>query len=317
LGLAVSSCGLASGKDAPATVQPVLLQHFWIHGTLFAGFYAAEQNGYYADEGLAVRFVEGGVGVDYLTPVADGTAQFGYAGADELILARAAGRPLRAVATIYRRSPSVFVSLADSGITRPQDFVGRTIRVTPQTAVHFRAMVARAGIGPDQYTEIALPSDLDLFASGQAQVWNVYLNNFGVELQRAGYDLNYIYPDDYGVHFYADTLFTNDDLMASDPDLVLRFVRATLKGWTWAVENPAAVGPMVQLYAPQVDPELETAKMTAALPLINTGEDYIGWMKPEVWAGMEETLREQGLLASPLEVESAYTLEFLQEIYGK
>jgi len=57
--------------------------------------------------------------------------------------------------------------------------------------------------------------------------------------------------------------------------------------------------------------------MTASLPLINTGEDYIGWMKPEMWAAMEETLREQGVLTSPLDVESAYTLQFLQEIYGK
>jgi NitT/TauT family transport system substrate-binding protein len=314
-GIVLASSGCGGAARTPVGLRQVVLQHFWTHGTLFAGFYVADQNEYYAEEGLSVQMVEGGVGVDYLTPVAEGAADFGYAGADELIVARAAGLPVRAIATIYRRSPSVLVALADSGITRPQDFIGRTIRVAPQTATHFHALMARIGIDSSQYTEVVLPSDLDLFASGQAQVWNIYLNNFGVDLERAGYELNYVYPDDYGVHFYADTLFTNDTLVANDPDLVLRFVRATLRGWTWAVENPNAVGTVVQHYAPAADAGLESEKMSAAVPLINTGEDYIGWMKPEVWGGMEQTLRQQGVLTTAVNVDDVFTLRFLQAIY--
>ena len=55
--------------------------------------------------------------------------------------------------------------------------------------------------------------------------------------------------------------------------------------------------------------------MAASLPLINTGEDHIGWMKPDLWAGMEKTLREQGVLTTPLDVTQVYTMQFLQEIY--
>ena len=298
-------------------LTPVTLQHFWVHGTLFAGFYAADQEGYYAEEGLAVKLVEAGVDTDYLSPVIDGTAQFGDAGADELLLARAEGKPLKAIATIYRRSPSVFVALADSGITEPQDFVGKTVRITPQVAPHFHAMMERAGISRDQYKEVILPSDLELFASGQADVWNVYINNFGVALQNAGYKLNYIYPDDYGVHFYADTIFTSEKLLQENPDLVRRFLRATLRGWTWAVEHPDEVGALVLKYKPDADTDLEISRMTASIPLVNTGEDHIGWMKPEVWAGMKQTLNEQGMLSASLDVEQVYTLQFLNEIYGK
>ena len=57
--------------------------------------------------------------------------------------------------------------------------------------------------------------------------------------------------------------------------------------------------------------------MVASIPLVNTGEDFIGWMKPEMWAGMEKTLREQGILSAPLDVTQAYTLQFIEEIYGK
>jgi NitT/TauT family transport system substrate-binding protein len=300
---------------APARLTPVTVQLLWTHNAEFAGFYAADKNGYYADEGLAVSFVEGGVEVDYLSPVASGAAQFGDAGADELLAARAAGKPLRAIATIYRRSPQAFVALTSSGITRPQDFVGKTIRISSSSAGSFHAMMARVGIRPDQYTEVALPSDLSLFASGQAPVWSVYTINFAVTLQQAGYKLNFIYPDDYGIHFYADSIFTSDELLAKNPDLVQRFLRATLKGWTYAVENPAAVGPLVLKYAPGADPALETAKMTAALPLVNTGEDHIGWMRSDVWATMEQTLREQKVITAPVDVAQVYTMQFLNEIY--
>jgi NitT/TauT family transport system substrate-binding protein len=81
------------------------------------------------------------------------------------------------------------------------------------------------------------------------------------------------------------------------------------------VENPGSVGEFVRQYNPRTNAELEIEKMTASIPLVNTGEDHIGWMKPEVWSHMEQTLREQGVLAVPLDLEATYTLRFLREIY--
>lgn len=313
LTISLSAC---APSPIPA-IAPVAVELNWLHYGFFGGLYAADQNGIFTQEGLAVTFIEGGPNVDFITPVLDGTAQFGIAGADTLIVARAQGKPVRAIATILRRSPLAFVVLADSDMTRPQDFVGHTIRVTPQIAPSFHALMARVGISPDQYTEIVLPPTLDAFASGQADVWSMYTNSFAITIENAGYALRYIYPDDYGVHFYAESLFTSDDLIATDPGLVQRFLRAALSGYTFAVENSEKIGPMVVKYDPQLDPSISTDQMIASIPLINTGEDFIGWMRPEVWAGMEKTLREQGVLTNTLEVEQVYTLQFLEEIYGK
>jgi hypothetical protein len=83
------------------------------------------------------------------------------------------------------------------------------------------------------------------------------------------------------------------------------------------VENPTSIGAYVQKYNPEADPTLENDKMTASIPLVNTGEDFIGWMKPEVWAGMEQTLREQGVLTNKLDIAQVYTTQFVNEIYGK
>lgn len=308
-----SACGQ---NTPPVSVHTsITVQLSWLHQAEFAGFYAADQLGYYADEGLDITFMEGGPQVDFLEPVVSGEAQFGVAQPADAIIARAAGDQIRSIAAIYRRSPIVFFALADSGITRPQDFAGKKIRIATTLDQTLYAMMTRMDINRDQYQVEYLPSDVALFASGETPVWGGFINVFVLEVQRAGYEINIIFPDDYGIHFYGDVLITTDDLIIQNPDLVQRFTRATLKGWTYATENPTMIGALVQKYNPTADVALENAKMTASLPLVSTGEDHIGWMKPEVWAVMESTLREQGLLTKPLDITQVYTQQFLNEIY--
>src|SRR5215208_1726745 len=125
LALNLSTCSKQATK---AALIPLTVQLSWSHQAEFAGFYAAEQQGYYADEGLQVSFLEGGPDVDFITPVLYGTAEFGVAQPADLIIARAESKPVRSIAAIYRRSPIIFFSHADLGITRPQDFIGKKIR---------------------------------------------------------------------------------------------------------------------------------------------------------------------------------------------
>lgn len=315
LAFGLPACGPGANSD-PALI-PVTLQLSFLHQAEFAGFYVADQEGYYAEEGLSVTFLEGGPEVDFIAPVVNGSAQFGVAQPADLILARAAGKPVRSISAIYRYSPIVFFALADSGIVRPQDFLGKKIRTATTTDLTLQAIMTKVGIPADQYETVYLPSDLAQFIAGEVPVWSGFLNVFALEVQRAGYEINTIYPDDYGIHFYGDVLITTDDLIAKNPDLVQRFTRATLKGWTYAVENPELIGTFVQNYKQDADVGLEAARMTASIPLVNTGEDFIGWMEPEVWEGMEQTLREQDVLKDSLDVSQVYTLHFLEEIYGE
>jgi NitT/TauT family transport system substrate-binding protein len=309
---------LTACSPQPAVVEltPVTVQLAWTHQSQFAGMYAADQMGYFAEEGMTVSFIEGGANYDKLAPVLDGTAQFGVGGADEMLLARSEGKPLKAVATIFRLNPVVFVSLAEKNITTPQEFVGKTIRASANVAPTLNAMMANLGISPDQYTIIDAPSDLQMFTSGEIPVWGIFRNSFLVAIKDAGHKLNIVYPDDYGVHFYADSIFTTDDLISSDPDLVLRFTRATLKGWAYAIENPEEMPEMVKQYNPNANLEVELGRMYATAPLVYTGKDDIGWMNQMVWKDMEKTMREQGLIVQPLDAAQAYTLQFIEEIYG-
>jgi ABC-type nitrate/sulfonate/bicarbonate transport system substrate-binding protein len=224
---------------------------------------------------------------------------------------------VRSIAVIYRRNPIVFIAFEHSGITRPQDFVGKKIRSAIGADQTLRAMMAKMGIPADQYETVYLPSDIEQFATGEVPVWAGFINAFVLEVQRVGYEINIIAPDDYGIHFYGDVLITTDEFIAENSDDVQRFMNATLKGWRYVVENPESAGPFVQQYNPGADDELETEKMIKSIPLVNTGEDYIGWMKPETWEIMAQTLREQGVLTQALDIDQVYTMQFLKAVYNQ
>jgi NitT/TauT family transport system substrate-binding protein len=97
---------------------------------------------------------------------------------------------------------------------------------------------------------------------------------------------------------------------------VTRFLRATLRGWRWAIEHPEEVGALVLKYNPDLDVDIQTDQMLASVPLVHTGEDQIGWMRPEIWVDMYDILIEQGFLGGEFNVQEAYKTEFLEQVYG-
>jgi NitT/TauT family transport system substrate-binding protein len=179
LEIGLSAC--AGAPPAPSA-DAVTVQLSWTHQAQFAGLYAADQNGDYAAEGLTVAFVEGGPNLRAITAVMDQSAQFGIAAADQVLLWRAEGQPVRAIATIYRHSPRVYIALAGSGITRPQDFVGKTIAVGRNGRPLLDVMMIGLGLGPDQYTVVESRPDLADFYDGRVQVAEAYTLQFLPEI---------------------------------------------------------------------------------------------------------------------------------------
>ena len=128
-------------------------------------------------------------------------------------------------------------------------------------------------------------------------------------------ELNLIWPGDYGVHFYSDTLIADDELIAENPDLVLRFLRATLKGYRFAIENPEDAVDASMKYAEVKDQDVQLAMLDASIPLIHTGKGPIGWMETDDWQGMYDILVAQGIIETSLDLSQIYTMEFLRDVY--
>jgi NitT/TauT family transport system substrate-binding protein len=135
-------------------------------------------------------------------------------------------------------------------------------------------------------------------------------------MRQKGLKLNLIWPGDYGAYFYSDLVVTRDGLIAENPGLAARFLRATLRGWQDAIEDYQQAVPVILKYARDKDPQLQAAMMEAQLPLVHTGEDHIGWMKADDWQAMYKLLQDYGLLTGPFDVTRSYTMQFLEEIYG-
>ncbi len=302
--------------------EEVVLQLKWRHQAQFAGFYLARENGTYRRENLKVSFLEGGHEVDNGGNVATGKAHFGVLSPEDLLVRRAQGAKLKAVAAIFRRSAVVFVAKTESGIERPWDFLGRTVAARSFGAarefhLQFLALMDRLGLDPGGIRLTDYDPAYSEFLKGTVQVTPCYSTSGLIRLRQRGLKLNLILPEDYGSHFYSDLLVTTEGMINEKPDLVVRFVRASLQGWREAVENYPEAVQVVLRYAREKDPELQTRMMEAQLPLVHTGEGPIGWMEEGIWEQMARVLKKQRLIDPAFNVAEAYTLQFLHQIYGK
>ena len=115
-------CGSESPAE-PAAMQDVTLKLKWVHQAQFAGNYVAKEKGMYDAEGVNLNIEPFSFDDTTIDSVVSGHADFGITGADELLLARAAGKPIKAFAVIYKINPVCAYALAESGIEKPQDFI--------------------------------------------------------------------------------------------------------------------------------------------------------------------------------------------------
>jgi NitT/TauT family transport system substrate-binding protein len=314
--LALLASGLLAACKTPVPEpDKVSVRLKWLHMVQFAGLYVAQQEGYYADANLEVTLdpvdFEQQVAVD---KVLAGENDFGIAAAEELVIARSEGKPVRALAVIFRISADVFLVTPESGIKSPHDFIGQKVAISSGAAkILYAAMMDRLGLDRSQVEEIPVAT-WDLWECWEtAPVCPNYATNGPVILRLAGEDFVLIWPGDYGVSWYGDVLFTTDQMMAEQPEVVERFVQATLRGWQQAVEQPDLAVKATLAYDDQLDETFQSEAMLAAVPLIDTGGAPIGWMDAPVWQGIHDTLLEQGLISSPVDLDSVYTNEFMEK----
>lgn len=244
--LVIGALCVLLGPVCAQALESVSLQLSWMHQFEFAGFYAALEKGYYAEEGLAVTLREGGSRArSPLQTVVSGKATYGLAGS-ELLLSRLQGEPVVALAPIFQHSAAVVLTRKGSGIFSPQDMAGRFIEMgEPDNDLEIRAMLRAEGIPGEHVTRIPSTFTLDLLATGRVDAVSAYATNEPFSLQQKNIPYRLIRPIRYGIDFYGDTLFTSEDEVAHHPDRVRRFVRASLKGWRYVFDHPDEVMDLV------------------------------------------------------------------------
>jgi len=233
---------MSSVAAQPATDKNIVnVQLRWHHQFQFAGYYAALEKGYYKDEGLNVKLINGDPQHQPVEEVLSGRAQYAE-GNSEVLYQRLKGKPLIALAAIFQHSPSVLITLQSSGINSVHDLVGKRVMLaTEQEDSDFLSMMINEGISPEQINIVRSSYQLEDLINGKVDAFNSYSTNEPFILDKLGIKYNIINPISYSVDFYSDILFTSESELKNNPERVAAMLRATLKGWRYAMDNPEEI----------------------------------------------------------------------------
>jgi len=301
----------------PKSLENVNLQLKWYHQAQFAGNYVAVEKGFYADKGFNVTITQLSPSASYIDAVVSGKALFGIAGADEIMIARQKGIPIKAIAVIYKINPVCAYALKSSGIKKPQDFINKTVGLEKSGNVQYlyAVMMSKLHINRSQIKEVPIGYDASELINGTVDVGTGYVINEPQSAKEEGYDVNTILAAEYGADIYADVLFTTDTTINEQPEMVGRFVQATLEGWQYSIENAQEAVNMTLLYDKKNSRVHEEYMLQQSIPLIHTGESPLGWMDAVKWENGQNILYTQGLLNKTLDVQEYYTNTFVESIY--
>ena len=269
LSLAAVACGGDdSSSDAPAsnapaaceTTTPVKLQLQWFTQAQFAGYFAAVDQGFYADQCLDVSILEGGVDIVPQQQLADGAVDFALSWVPKALASREAGADIVDIAQIFQRSGTLQVSFKDKGITSPADFAGKNIGNWGYgNEFEIFAALTKAGLDPaadvtlvQQQFDMAalLAGDID---AAEAMTYNEYAQvleaiNPDTGKQYTADDFNVVSYEDEGVGMLQDAIWASGERLASDAaykDTATKFVAASIQGWAYCRDNAQACADIV------------------------------------------------------------------------
>ena len=299
--------------SGPAIAQePVVLRLNWDHQSEFAGYYAALWQGFYRDAGLEVEILslfESGDRVMPIEEVVAGRADFGI-GSSNVLVAIDGGAPLVIASPVFQHSGFGVVSRPGSGIFSPSDLAGSRVSIptSDYTMAEFMAVLSAEGVEVDsiEWVEVGPGEAPALLDDGRIDAFFTFIPASLFEMDRRGIPVTVLTPAAYGVDFYGSAIFTSAALAQSNPDLVSRFVAASLDGWRYALAHPNEIADRV------------TEELTRRLPRDNLREYnrqlanrlqgltlspmvQLGASNPERWQQMHQVLAAAGLVSEPFD----------------
>jgi NitT/TauT family transport system substrate-binding protein len=291
-GALIASTILLRPSASDALDSVTLITDYGFNGR-HAYFFDALDRGYYRDAGIEVKIVRGQGSMGVIRQVGAGNAMFGFADAGTLILARANDQmPVKLVAVVYRKPPQTIVCREDSGLKKPKDLEGNAIAEPAGGAVRalFPAFAKAAGFDAQTVRWVHASSESlpGLLATNKVPCVADY--TVGEPLLRSqlapakAVRFNY---SDAGLSYYSSGIVATAATIASKPDVVHRFVEATVRGMKDAFADPAAAGAIIHKLVPQVDATIAKDETEAVAELAQIPGQPLGEIDP---ARIEATL---------------------------
>jgi signal transduction histidine kinase/ABC-type nitrate/sulfonate/bicarbonate transport system substrate-binding protein len=278
-----------------AAADAVRLQLKWQHQFQFAGYYAAQAQGYYQSAGLDVEIIPSQPGEDPVQRVLLGNAEFGI-GATDLLLLREKGAPVVVLAVIFQHSPLALVTLRQSGLQSIHDMAGRRIMIESGSSEIY-AYLSREGISADRFTLISHGFDVTDLISGNVDAMSVYVTDEPFELGRTGLAYLLYSPRAVGIDFYGDSLFTTESQLKLQPERVKAFREASLKGWEYAMQHPEELVQLIySRYSQRHSIEHLRFEARQMASLLQPSLIKIGYINPDRWRHIAEVYASLGMM---------------------
>ncbi|MDR4937617.1 ABC transporter substrate-binding protein [Rossellomorea marisflavi] len=311
--LLLTACSAGgAGKDKLKKVSVVL---DWTPNTNHTGLYVAKEKGYFEKQGLDVDIImPGEAGADQL--VASGKADFGVGYQEGVTQARVQDVPIVSIAAIIQHNTSGFAAPKDKGITKPEDFEGKTYGGwgSPVEEAVMSSIMKQEGADVKKVNFVNM-GDTDFFTAVKRDIdfaW-IFYGWTGIEAELRGEELDMMYVKDYSdkLDYYTPVLTTNESHIKDDPETVKAFLKAATEGYEYSIEHPDEAGKMLLKEAPDLDEELVMKSQEWLAPKYKDDAERWGEQKAEVWKNYADWMFDNGLLEKKLDSQKAYTNEFL------
>jgi NitT/TauT family transport system substrate-binding protein len=298
---AAAGAGLLLTAGAAVAADAVTIQLKWVTQAQFAGYYVAQDKGFYEEAGLDVTIKPGGPDVAPPQVIAGGGADVIIDWMPSALASREKGVPLVNIAQVFDKSGMMLTCRKDSGITKPEDFAGHTLGVWFfGNEYPFLSWMAKLGIptegGEDGVTVLKQGFNVDPILQKQADCVSTMTYNEYWQIIDAGLteeDLIVYKYEDQGVATLEDGLYVLEDSL-EDPafvDKMARFVKASMKGWDYARENPDEAADIVlENDATGAQTEKHQKRMMGEIAKLLGTTDKLGFLEPADYERTVDTL---------------------------
>lgn len=317
----IAACAFAAGLAGISTGaqanDKVIMRLNFTPWAMHAAYYTGVQQGFYDAEGIDLEIrppASGQLGEAF---IGTGREQFGVTNADSFIRARASGIPIVAVMADQPDNPYSVITLKKSGIDEPAKMKGKKLSWFQALTPGLLDPVLKSGGLNRKDVELVMVSrgsEVQMLAAEQVDGLFGYSFGQALTLEERGFPVNIMPIRDYGVKFYGTVIYTSDALLKKDPDLVKRFVRATLKALIAAHDDTEGAVKDVIAVAPDRELGLETKKLKLIFDIYNVPEykDRFGVMNDEKWKSSIDLLADGGDLARTPTPQEMYTNEIIE-----
>lgn len=317
----VVTLGVLQITSNAAQTKQVNIAMTYIPNVQFAPWYVAAEKGFFKAEGLDVKF-DYRMDIDALPLVANGQMDFAIAGGDQVIVARSKGIPVVYLTALYAKFPPSIISLAKSGIQKPQDLKGKKIGLplygTNLLAV--KAILYQSGLSESDVQLIDVGyTQVPSLTSGKVDAVVGFANNEPLILKAAGQSINQINAWEY-FPLVGHGLISGEKQIADSPKMVKSMVKATVKGIDYALAHPDETFSICLKHIPDLSKEqyeLQKKILLTSMELWKnqyTEKHGLGQNDPKAWEESQQFMQKYGLIDKTTPVKRMVNTGFIPKV---